>query len=182
MRSHQWSPTPDGDRSPVSALPEITGTTASAPAITVNQGSINIVALNGNSLGTEFCWAANGSTTWHPDALPGFDTGAPAITTYPGGVHVVNTTFFATVGDETAANGTGTWQWTSGSGPELTATDAAVTTNNGIENIAVISGDGNLYFYWQYSPGQYTRELVDTSASSDPPGRQRDGSGTIRDG
>jgi len=103
-------------------------------------------------------------------------------TTYPGGVHVVNTTFFATVGDETAANGTGTWQWTSGSGPELTATDAAVTTNNGIENIAVIGGDGNLYFYWQYSPGQYTRELVDTSASSDPPGRQRDGSGTIRDG
>jgi len=43
----------------------------SAPAITVNQGSVNIAALNGNSLGTEFYWAVNGSATWHPEALPG---------------------------------------------------------------------------------------------------------------
>jgi hypothetical protein len=141
------------------------GTTASAPAITVNQGSVNIAALNGNGLGTEFYWAVNGSATWHPEALPGFDAGAPAITTYPGGVHVVNTTFLASVGDETAANGTGTWQWAQVSGPEHAGSYAAVTTNDGVENIAFLGGDGNLYFYWQASDGFWIRELVDTSAN-----------------
>ncbi len=86
------------------------------------------------------------------------------ITTYPGGVHVVNTTFFAGVGDETAANGTGTWQWTPVSGSEHAGPNAAVITNDGTENIAALGGDGNLYFYWQPGDG-WVRELVDTSAN-----------------
>jgi hypothetical protein len=37
--------------------------------------------------------------------------------------------------------------------------------NAGIENIAAIGSDGNLYFYWQASDGHYIQELVDTSAN-----------------
>jgi hypothetical protein len=133
--------------------------------MTVNQGSVNIAALRAGGLGTEFYWAVNGSTTWHPELLPGFDAGAPAIATYPGGVHVVNTTFFASVGDESAVNGTGNWQWTQVSGVEHTASYAAVTTNDGIENVTFIGGDGNLYFYWQADDGFWVRELVDTAAN-----------------
>ena len=141
------------------------GTIASAPAMTVNQGSVNIAALNSGGLGTEFYWAVNGSPTWHPEPLPGFDTGAPAIATYPGGVHVVNTTLLRPVGDESAVNGTGNWQWTPVSGVEHTASYAAVTANDGVENIAFIGGDGNLYFYWQADDGFWVRELVDTAAN-----------------
>jgi hypothetical protein len=141
------------------------GSIASAPAMTVNQGSVNIAALNFGGLGTEFYWAVNGSATWHQETLPGFDSGAPAITTYPGGVHVVNTTFFAQVGDSSTANGTGTWQWTPVSGAEHTATYAVVTENDGVENIAFVGADGNLYFYWQADDGFWVRELVDTAAN-----------------
>jgi hypothetical protein len=129
------------------------GTTTSAPAIAVNDGSVNVVALNGNGIGTEFYWAANGTTTWHSEALPGFDAGAPAITTYPGGVHVVNDTLFGQLVDETTSNGTGAWQLNFVSGNEMATSFPAVTMNDGIENIASVGSDGNLYFYWEYLPG-----------------------------
>ena len=51
------------------------------------------------------------------------------------------------------------------SGPEHAGSFADVTTNDGVENIASLGGDGNLYFYWQASDGFGVRELVDTSAN-----------------
>jgi hypothetical protein len=47
----------------------------------------------------------------------------------------------------------------------LTRSDPAATKNDGIENIADIGPDGNLYFYWLDGAGNYVREVVDTSAS-----------------
>ncbi|MGI9006618.1 MAG: hypothetical protein ACR2FU_10545 [Streptosporangiaceae bacterium] len=64
-----------------------------SPAITANNGSVNVVALGPNAFGTLFYWAQNCTTTWHLETLPGLDVGAPAITTSPGGVHVVAATF-----------------------------------------------------------------------------------------
>ncbi len=50
-------------------------------------------------------------------------------------------------------------------GLQSTASFPAVTVNDGIENIAPFGTDGNLYFYWLDSGGQYIQELVDTSAN-----------------
>jgi hypothetical protein len=141
------------------------GTTTSAPAITVNDGSVNVVALNGNVARTEFYWALNGTTTWHPQTLPGVDGGAPAITTDTGGVHVADREYFGQLADKSTSNGTGTWQWTGVGVQGGSRSDPAVTMNDGSENIAEVGSDGNLYFYWQDSAGQYIQEVVDTSAN-----------------
>jgi hypothetical protein len=47
----------------------------------------------------------------------------------------------------------------------LTDPDPAVTTNDGIENVAAIGGDGNLYFWEAQGGGSFVREVVDTSAN-----------------
>ena len=146
------------------------GTTTDAPAITVNNGSVNVAAVNANIVSTMFYWALNGTATWHPERLPGFTGGAPAITTYPGGVHVVDRDWFGQLADKSTSNGTGTWQWT-GVGPggveavDGSRSDPAVTMNDGSENIAEIDITGNLDFYWQDSDGQYIQEVVDTAAN-----------------
>lgn len=66
------------------------GSTTDVPAITVNYGSVNVAAVNANTSAMTFYWALNNTTTWHPEQLPGRAGGAPAITTYPFGVHVVD--------------------------------------------------------------------------------------------
>jgi hypothetical protein len=78
------------------------GTTTDAPAVTVtvNNGSVNVAAVNANTVTTMSYWALNGTTTWHPERLPGFTAGAPAITTYPGGVHVVDRDWFGQLADK----------------------------------------------------------------------------------
>jgi hypothetical protein len=116
------------------------GTTTSAPAITVNAGSVNVVALGPTASGSLFYWAKNGSTVWHQDpALPGLDTGAPVITTVPGGADVVDIDFFGRSGVESTVNGTGSWQWNYVTGSLLSGSSCpAATTNAGILNIANI--------------------------------------------
>ena len=60
------------------------GTTFSAPSIAQDGNSVVIAAQGvGNSL--DFYWAQDGTTTWHPETLPALESGAPAITTSPGG-------------------------------------------------------------------------------------------------
>jgi hypothetical protein len=117
-----------------------------------------------------FYWALNGTANWHPERLPGLDGGAPAITTFPGGVPVVDRDWFGQVADKSTSNGTGTWQW-SGRGPggiggsDGSTSDPAVTMNDGSENIAEIDFSGNLDFYFQADGRLYLQEVVDTAAN-----------------
>jgi hypothetical protein len=146
------------------------GTTTDVPAIAVNYGSVNVAAVNADTSKMTFYWAANGSTTWHPQQLTGLTGGAPAITTYPFGVHVVDREWFGQLADKSTVNGTGTWQYAP-VGPgglnskDGTTSNPAVTMNDDIENIAAIDDNGNLDFYWQASNGQYIQETVDTAAN-----------------
>ncbi|MGH3186617.1 MAG: hypothetical protein ACRDOL_05010 [Streptosporangiaceae bacterium] len=138
------------------------GTTDSAPAITANDGSVNIVA-QGSDIQPEFYWAQNGTATWHPETLPGSDDTTSAITTYTGnrdGVHVVNESLFGTLSVDSADNGSGTWQWQQAAGEGGAGAAPAATMNNGSLNIAVFGSNGNLYFYWQDGSGNYHQELV----------------------
>jgi hypothetical protein len=117
-----------------------------------------------------FYWALNGSATWHPEQLPGLTGGAPAITTYPLGVHVVTRGWFGQMADQFTSTGTGIWSLASvGPGglnsPAGTMSNPAVTMNDDIENIAAIDYTGNLDFYWQDGAGVYHQEVVDTSAN-----------------
>jgi len=146
------------------------GTTTDVPAITVNVGSVNVAAVNANTSAMTFYWALNNTTTWHPEQLPGLTGGAPAITTYPGGVRVVDREWWGQLADKSTSNGTGTWLYAE-VGPgglvadDATMSDPAVTMNDGIENIAAIDINGNLDFYWQDGDGQYIQEVVDTAAN-----------------
>jgi hypothetical protein len=140
------------------------GSIVTTPAITTNDGSVNLVANIGMLNGLAFYCAVNGTATWHLETLAGWFGGALAITTDPGGVHVVVIGAFGGVADEATSNGTGTWQLTSVTGG-LTRPDPAVTANDGIENVAGIGGDGNLYFREAQADGAFARELVDTSAN-----------------
>jgi hypothetical protein len=146
------------------------GTTTDIPAITVNAGSVNVAAVNANTSAMMFYWALNSTTTWHPEQLPGLTGGAPSITTDPGGVRVVDREWWGQMADKATVNGTGTWSYVSvGPGgpfsPDGTMSDPAVTTNDGIENIAAIDYAGNLIFYWQASDGSYIQEVVDTAVN-----------------
>jgi hypothetical protein len=145
------------------------GATTDIPAITVNAGSVNVAAVNATTSAMTFYWAANNTTTWHPQTLTGLTGGAPAITTFPGGVRVVDREWFGQLADKSTLNGTGTWAYAYvGPGglnaPVGTTSDPAVTMNAGIENIAAIDYTGNLDFYWEDSPGHYLQEVVDTAA------------------
>jgi hypothetical protein len=130
----------------------------------VDNGSVNVAAVDENIVATMFYWALNGTANWHPERLPGITGGAPGITTYAGGVHVVDRDWFGQLADKSTANGTSTWLWT-GVGPKVSESDPAVTMNDGIENIAEIDDNGNLDFYWQASDGTYIQEVVDTAAN-----------------
>jgi hypothetical protein len=146
------------------------GSTTDIPAITVNYGSVNVAAVNANTSSMTFYWAVNGSTTWHPEPLPGLTGGAPAITTFPLGVHVVTRGWFGQLADQFTSTGTGIWSVASvGPGglnsPAGTMSNGAVTMNDDIENIAAIDYKGNLDFYWQGSDGSYIQEVVDTAAN-----------------
>jgi hypothetical protein len=140
------------------------GTTVSPPAITANDGSVNVVAHRGIWQGMEFYWAVNGTTTWHAERLPGTSEGTPAITTDAGGVNVVASTLFGGLGVAATSNGTGTWQWAQVAPNSAGLFNPAVTMNDGIENIAAFDAGGNLDFYWD-DGGYYVPEVVDTSAN-----------------
>ena len=60
-----------------------------------------------------FYWALNNTTTWHPEQLSGLTGGAPAITTYPGGVRIVDREWWGQLADKATANGTGSWGYAS---------------------------------------------------------------------
>jgi hypothetical protein len=149
------------------------GSTTSAPAIVANGGGVNIVALNGNSLGSVFYWALNGTQTWNPSTMPGGDTSASSIVTYPGnpgGVHVVAREFFGGLAVQSDVNGSGTWQYDAvcNAGPTgggCAATAPSATMNGGLVNIAVEDPAGNLDFWWQDSSGNFHEELVDTASN-----------------
>ncbi|HEX5290017.1 MAG TPA: hypothetical protein VFX25_14220 [Streptosporangiaceae bacterium] len=134
----------------------------------MNAGSVNVAAVNANISAMMFYWAANNTTTWHPQQLAGLTGGAPAITTFPGGVRVVDREWWGQLADKSTLNSTGTWLYaTVGPGglnaSDGTRSDPAVTMNDGIENIAAIDENGNLDFYWEDSPGHYLQEVVDTA-------------------
>jgi hypothetical protein len=138
------------------------GTTYSPPAITANDGSVNVVA-QGPQLDPQFYWAVNGTANWHPETLPGSDITSSAITTYTGnrdGVHVVSESLFGTLSVDSADNGTTTWQYQAAAGEGGAGAAPAATMNNGSLNIAVFGSNGNLYFYWQDGSGNYHQELV----------------------
>jgi hypothetical protein len=142
------------------------GTTTSAPAITANAGSVNVVAL-GPTFGARFYWAKDGTAVWHQDPLlPSFDTGPPAITTVPGGVHVLNIDLFGHTVDDSTVNGTGVWRPRYVTGGFLSAGGFPdVTANDGVVNVAQFGSDGNLYFSWDDDPYGFIQELVDTKAN-----------------
>lgn len=148
----------------------------SGPVITANAGSVNVAAvLTGSASSLGFYWAVNGITAWNEEILPGPAFGfygTPAITTVPDGVHVVANGGFGVLSDDATFNETGTWQLTAlttGSflhgSPYVGPSSPAVTVNDGIENIANVGSNGNLYFWWLDRPGHYIGELVDTSAN-----------------
>ena len=143
------------------------GAIASAPAITANDGSVNVAAILAAG-GLGFYWAVNGTAAWHLETLPGLFGIAPGITTDTGGVHVVSAGF-GILEDEATSNGTGTWHATYVAGglfDEVVGPGSpAVTMNDGIENIATIGTDGNLYFWWYRGDGSFAMEVVDTSAN-----------------
>jgi hypothetical protein len=141
------------------------GAIQSAPAITANDGSVNVTAILTSHDELGFYWAVNGTTTWTEEILPdpGFGFyGTPAITTDTGGVHVVANGKFGVLSDDATSNGIGTCQLTAltvGSflygSPYVGIANPAVTMNDGIENIANVGSDGNLYFWWYQGDGGY---------------------------
>ena len=47
------------------------GAITSAPAITANDGSVNVAACSPGASGLGFYWAVNGTAAWHQEILPG---------------------------------------------------------------------------------------------------------------
>ncbi len=75
-------------------------------------------------------------------------------------MHVVSESLFGTLSVDSTENGTGTWQYQAAAGDGGAGAAPAATMNNGSLNIAVFGSNGNLYFYWQDSSGNYHQELV----------------------
>ena len=131
-------------------------------ATTVSGNSVNIAAEGPNdSLG--FYWALNGSPTWNLETIEEITTSGAAMTTYPGGVHVVNSDEFSIVVDMANPNGTTTWNQGQPSFEQTVTAAPAVTMNKGSENVAYIDVEGDLYFSWQDSSYQFHIEEVDSS-------------------
>jgi hypothetical protein len=139
------------------------GTTYSAPAITANDGSANIAA-NGPD-GLDFYWQANGTTAWHPELITGEDPGdnaAPSITTMNHGSGDGVCVLAPYLAEYCAINGTANWQAFIPCQPNcqlLAGSDPVITENNGSDNIAIFSINGDLLFYWDDSSGGH-EELV----------------------
>jgi hypothetical protein len=146
------------------------GTTATTPAISAHDNGVTIVALNqGGYLSTSW-WATNGSTDWIRSPMPDGDTGASSIAAYAGNVYVVARELFGYMGVSTSAGDSGWWTSTQVIWTELkdlvgVAGVPSVTVNDGMVNIAVEDGDGNLVFYWEDSSGNFHEETVDSAAN-----------------
>ena len=142
------------------------GTTLSAPAMVANNGGVDIVALDAQSPQSallDFYWAFNGNSTWNLETIPEITTSGAAMTTYPGGVHVVNSNVFSMVIDMANPNGTTTWNQRQPSLGQTVTAVPAVTMNKGSENVAYIDVEGDLYFSWQDSSNKFHIEEVDSS-------------------
>jgi hypothetical protein len=143
------------------------GTTYSAPAITGNDGSANVVAAGPGST-LDFYWQQNGTTQWHPETIPGADAvSAPSITAYSdadgqdwAGVVVQGPT--DSLLNFVNANGSGTWQPRAVSDFPIFNAGSAPTVigNNGTENIAAFGASGNLLFYGPDSTGVWRQQVV----------------------
>jgi hypothetical protein len=146
------------------------GTTATTPAISAHDNGVTIVALNqGGYLSTSW-WATNGTTDWIRSPMPDGDTGASSIAAYAGNVYVVARELFGYMGVSTSAGDSGWWTSTQVIWTELkdlvgVAGVPSVTVNDGMVNIAVEDGDGNLVFYWEDSSGNFHEETVDSAAN-----------------
>jgi hypothetical protein len=138
----------------------------SVPVVTGNDGYVNIV-VQGPDNSLFFLWQQDGATQWNVSTPKGStDAGQPSNATFSGsagdGVYVAAISVQDIPGVYTDINGSGTWQGrgVQGSSGFAAGSNATVTANDGVANVAVYQYNGELDFFWQNSTGAFVQEVV----------------------